>query len=463
MQTKMKSMTEGAPWKHVLRFSLPVLAGAALQQLYNTVDAIVVGNYSGEDALAAVGTTGSFIFLFLAIAIGLSSGTGVVVAQFFGAKDDRQVRINAATGASFLLFLGGILAIVGIVVSRPAFDALVGVPDDFLEQTLLYFRIFCVGLVFQFGYNSFSSILRGVGDSAATLYFLLVSSILNIALDVIFVAWLDWGVAGAAIATDVAQGVSFFAAYFYMVRRYPVFRFRREDYRWNVAAIMRTVRVGAPISAQLLVVAFGFTLIQRAVNDFGQAMTAAFTVGQRVDMYLALPAHAFQTTLATFAGQNIGANKIGRARQGAIQTLLIAVGMAIAISAVIFVFAGEITALFGVGDQAAEYSRAYLRALSITCVVLTAYVPLFGLFQAANHSAFPMIVATCALTIRTIVVYLFRYSPFLGYTVIWWNSAFGFGVGFTITWFFFLSGLWKKNSRIATASDVTNEDETPSS
>lgn len=338
MPTKTKPMTEGAPWLHVLKFSLPVLAGSTMQQLYNTVDAIVVGNYSGEDALAAVGTTGSFIFLLHAIAIGLSAGTGVVVAQFYGANDQRQVRANAASGASFLLTLGAILTILGIAVSRPAFDAFVGVPDDFLEQTLLYFRLYCVGLVFQFGYWSFSSILRGVGDSAATLYFLLISSILNIALDVLFVAYFKWGVAGAAIATDVAEGVAFFAAFFYMVRRYPVFRFRLEDYRWNAAAIMRTVRVGAPISAQLLVVAFGFTLIQRAVNDFGQAMTAAFTVGQRIDMYLSLPGHAFQTTLATFAGQNIGANKLERARQGAMQTLLIALAMAIAISIFVFSF-----------------------------------------------------------------------------------------------------------------------------
>ena len=150
MPTKTKPMTEGAPWLHVLKFSLPVLAGSTMQQLYNTVDAIVVGNYSGEDALAAVGTTGSFIFLLHAIAIGLSAGTGVVVAQFFGAKDERQVRANAASGASFLLTLGAILTILGIAVSRPAFDAFVGVPDDFLEQTLLYFRLYCVGLVFQF-------------------------------------------------------------------------------------------------------------------------------------------------------------------------------------------------------------------------------------------------------------------------------------------------------------------------
>ena len=452
-----KTMTEGTPWIHILKFSIPVLAGSFLQQLYNTADAIVVGNFKGEDALAAVGTTGSFVFLFMALAIGLSSGLGVVVAQFFGAHDVARVRSNAASGHAFLMTLGIAATIVGIAVSRPAFTFLVGVPENFLEQTLLYFRIYCLGLVFQFGYNSIASILRGIGDSAATLYFLLISSLLNIALDVLFVGILKEGVAGAALATDVAQGVSFFAARFYMIRRYPVFRFSASDYRFDGTAIGRVIKIGAPISTQLMVVAFGFTLIQRAVNDFGQAMTAAFTVGQRVDMYLSLPCHAFQTTLATFAGQNIGAGRLDRARTGAKQTLVVALVMAATISCAVVLFADEITTLFGVSDQAADYSRRYLRAAAITNLVLTVYLPLFGLYQAANHSAFPMVVATCALTVRTIVVYAFRHGPLFGESIIWWNSAFGFGTGFLVTWSFYFSGLWQKNARIAVESDARKE------
>ena len=292
-------MTEGTPWKHIVRFALPVLAGSLLQQLYNTVDAIVVGNFSGEASLSAVGTTGSLAFLFLAIAMGFSAGNGVVVAQHYGAGDEAQVRRNASTGILFLMVLGVIFAALGISVARPAFTYLMNVPESYLDLTLQYFRIYAFGLVFQYGYNIFSSILRAVGDSAATLYFLLIASVLNILLDLLFVAAFHWGVVGAAVATVIAQAASFVAAYVYMTRKYPIFRFKLSDYRWSAPHIRKTVTIGFPISLQLVIVSVGLTLIQRAVNGFGQAMTASFTVGNRIEMYLNLPCNAFQTTLAT--------------------------------------------------------------------------------------------------------------------------------------------------------------------
>ena len=304
-----RSMTEGTPWKHILRFALPVLVGSLLQQLYNTVDSIVVGRFSGEDALSAVGTTGSFTFLFLALAIGFSAGNGVIVAQHYGNKDEKQVRANASTGILLMLGMGIISTIVGILVSRPAYTHLVAVDESFLGQTLQYFRIYAIGLIFQFGYNIFSSILRAVGDSAATLYFLLIASVSNIILDLVFVAGFHWGVVGAAIATDIAQAGSFVAAYVYMTRKYPMFRFRLKEYTWAGNLAKRTLVTGFPIALQLIIVSFGLTFIQRAVNEFGRAMTASFTVGYRIELYMNLPCSAFQTTLATYTGQNIGAGK----------------------------------------------------------------------------------------------------------------------------------------------------------
>ncbi|MDO5154870.1 MAG: MATE family efflux transporter [Eubacteriales bacterium] len=178
-----KAMTEGAPWKHILTFAMPVLAGSLLQQLYNTVDTIVVGKFAGEESLASVGTTGTLTFFLLAIAIGLSAGNGVVVAQFYGAKKEKEVREAASTGILLLLLLGIVISIVGIAGSRLALKYWIKVPDEIMKLTLLYLRIYIVGLVFQYGYNIFSSILRAIGDSAATLYFLLISSVINILLD----------------------------------------------------------------------------------------------------------------------------------------------------------------------------------------------------------------------------------------------------------------------------------------
>lgn len=437
-------MTEGTPWKHILMFSLPVLAGSLLQQLYNTADTIIVGRFAGEVALSAVGTTGSFVFLFLAIAIGFSAGNGVVVARYFGAGDEKQVRENASTGILFLMILGVVFALVGIAVADPAYRYVVNAPVEIFDLTVLYFRIYSIGLIFQFGYNIFSAILRAVGDSAATLYFLLISSLLNIGLDLLFVAGFHWGVAGAAVATVISQALSFVAAYFYMWIKYPIFRFTPRDYRWNGDLVKKTVKIGFPISLQLIIVSFGLTFIQRAVNGFGKTMTASFTVGQRIEMYLNLPCNAFQTTLATYTGQNIGANKVDRVKQGARQTMVISFLMTIMISALVWCFAENIISVFGLSAEAAGYCLSHLRTIAFINVVLSMYIPLFGVFQGAGHSAFPMLVASAALGTRVFVTYLFRYGPFFGRSIIWWNGIFGFGLGFMITWAFYLSGKWYK-------------------
>ncbi len=445
---KGRSMVEGTPWKHIIRFALPVLAGALLQQLYNTVDTIIVGNFSGEKALSAVGTTGSFTFLFLAIAMGFSAGNGVVVAQCYGAGDEKQVRANASTGILLLLGMGVIATIVGLLVSRPAYTGLIAVPEEILELTLQYFRIYVIGLVFQFGYNIYSSILRAVGDSAATLYFLLIASVLNVILDLVFVAGFHWGVIGAAVATDIAQLASFVAAYIYMTRKYPVFRFKLKEYVWNSDLVKKTLTIGFPMALQLIVVSFGLTFIQRAVNGFGQVMTASFTVGQRIEMYMNLPCNAFQTTLATYTGQNIGAGKMDRVKKGAHQALLISVLMTLCISALVWTFSGSIIDLFGLSSQAAIYCNQHLKVIALINIILSLYIPLFGVFQGAGHGGAPTVVATSALGTRVLVTYLFRYSPLFGYTIIWWNGLFGFGIGCLITWSYYLSGKWQKNAVI---------------
>lgn len=447
---RSRSMTEGSPWKHILRFALPVLLGSLLQQLYNTVDTIIVGNFASETQLSAVGTTGSLTFMFLAIAIGLSAGNGVVVAQFYGAKNEEQVKKNAAAGIFFLMLLGCIMAVLGIAVSKPAFKYWVAVSEEnnLLNYTLQYFRIYAIGLVFQYGYNIFSSILRAVGDSAATMYFLLISSVANIALDLLFVAGFHWGVVGAAVATDIAQFGSFIAAYFYMTRKYPMFRFSRSQLHWDGDCIRKTVKVGMPISLQLVIVSFGLTFIQRAVNGFGEAMTASFTVGNRIEMYINLPCNAMQTTLATYTGQNIGAGKMDRVNKGVRQALMISLGFTVVISGVIWLLAGNIIGLFSLSPAAALYCEPHLKTVAFINIVLSMYIPLFGVYQGTGHSGVPTVVATCALGLRVVVTYLLKDSSFLGYSIIWWNGLFGFEVGFIISWSYFFSKRWQRNSMI---------------
>ena len=439
-----RPMTEGAPWKHIARFAFPILCGLLLQQLYNTADMVVVGNFSGQNELAAIGTTGTMVFMFLAIAIGFSAGNGVVVAQHFGAKRDKEVRASAATGIVLLLAMGGVATVIGIALSRFAYIHLVSVPENILDSTLVYFRIYCAGLIFQFGYNILAAILRAVGDSAATLYFLLIAAALNILLDLLFVGVFRWGSAGAAVATDIAQAGSMLAAWVYMARKYPVFRFKSRDLAWNNALVGETLRVGSPIALQLVIVSLGLTLIQRAVNSFGEVMTAAFSVGHRVELYMHLPCNAIQTTLATYTGQNIGAGRMDRVKLGAWHGLTISILLTAVVSVPVWILADRIVMLFALKGMATEYCAAYLRALALVNVILAAYVPLFGVFQGNRHTGIPTMVAICALTTRVIVTYLWKDSAFFGPSIIWWNGAFGFCAGCLVSWIYFLSGRWKR-------------------
>ena len=439
-----KSMTEGTPWIHILKFSLPVLLGSLLQQLYNTADTIIVGNFAGQDSLSAVGTTGTLVYFLLTLAIGFSAGNGVLVAQAFGAKNEAKVRSVAANGIVFLLVLGLISTIIGIVLAGPAFKYFVAVPDSILDKTVVYFRIYCVGLIFQYGYNIFSSILRGLGDSAATLYLLLISSVLNIILDFLFVAVWHMDVSGAAIATVISQAVSFVAAYFYMTRKYPVFRFKPEDFKYNQEAIIGTVKIGFPISFQQIIVSLGLTFIQRAANSFGETMTAAFTVGQRMEMYINIPCNSFMTTLATFTGQNYGAKRMDRVKKGLWQTLLISLIFTLVISVLLWCFSSQISGFFHINADAMEYSNAYLKTIAIVNIILSLYIPVFGLYQGTGHSAFLMFIPICALGTRILVTYLFKDSSVFGYSIIWWNGLFGFSVGAIVTWIYYFTKRWER-------------------
>ncbi|MBQ9337419.1 MAG: MATE family efflux transporter [Lentisphaeria bacterium] len=445
---KGRAMTRGTPWKQMVNFAFPILAGALLQQLYNTADTIIVGNFSGEAALAAVGTTGTFVFLSLAAAIGFSAGNGVLVSQFFGAGNEAQVRKNASTGILLLLGAGLMLTAAGIGLAHPACKYLIAVPEKILDLSVLYFRIYALGLVFQFGYNILASILRSIGDSAATLYFLLIASLLNIALDLVLVAGFRQGVAGAAAATVISQAASMAAAWYYMDRKYPFLRFRLRNFTWDTRIARETLRVGFPITVQMVVVSLGLTLIMRAVNSFGEVMTASFTVGQRIEMYLRLPCNALQATLATYTGQNIGAGKMRRVRLGVRQGELISIGLTLFISLCVWVFSGPIVRMFALSSQAAVYCNAHLRAVALTNILLASYIPLFGVFQGARHCSMPTIVAFAALTTRVAVTYLLKDSPFFGYRIIWWNSLFGYCLGGTIAWCYYFSGRWQKDASV---------------
>ena len=318
-----KDLTRGTPWKLIVQFALPIMAGNLLQQLYNTADTIIVGNFNGQQALSAVGACASLTVLFTALAIGFSIGAGVLISQYFGASREQELRQYAATAIVLMLAMGLLMSLIGVCSARFLLARALGTPEALLPLTLLYFRIYAAGLVFQFGYNIAAALLRALGDSKATLYFLLVSSVLNVVLDLVFVAGLGMGVAGAAIATVISQIASCVIGFAYMHRRYALLRFSLRELRMDLKTAGRILQVGAPMAIQQSIVSCGFLFLQRLVNYYGESMIASYTVASRMENILMIPIIGIQNTMATFAGQNMGAQRPDRVSKGLGQGVLV--------------------------------------------------------------------------------------------------------------------------------------------
>ena len=444
---KNNSMTQGAPWRSILAFMIPVFLGILLQQLYNTVDTIIVGNFAGEAPLAAVGACGVLTMAFLALANGFSAGACVLIAQLFGAGKEEDMRRQASSSLLLMLAMGIVATAFGIAVSHFALKHILATPESLIPMANAYFKVYAAGLLFQFGYNIVAAILRGIGDSKATLYFLLVASAINVVLDIIFVYNMNMGVVGAAVATDIAQALSFVVAMVYMMRKYPLFRWSVKEFTFETQLAKRSLKTGFPMALQQFIVSFGFVFIQRAVNSYGEAMTASFSVAQKIETYMTLPASALMTTQGTYTGQNIGAGRIDRVITGAKQTVLMSDLISVCILLAVYIFAKPIVTMFGLGAEAIGYCTAHIRCVAICLLLFASYFPILGLFQGANDALFSTLVATSALAIRVVSTYLLQRIPAISYRMIWWNMLFGWGLGCTITWIHFLRGKWKRKQQ----------------
>ena len=444
-----RTLTQGAPWKGILSFMIPVFLGLLLQQLYNTVDTIIVGNFAGEVPLAAVGACGVLTMAFLALANGFSAGACILIAQLFGAGKEEDMRRQASSSLLLMLAMGVAATAAGIMISRFALEYILATPDSLIPMADAYFKIYAAGLIFQFGYNIVAAILRGLGDSKATLYFLLVASVINIVLDIIFVYNMKMGVVGAAVATDIAQAISCVVGVVYMMKKYPLFRWKLKEFTFEWRLAKQTLKTGFPMALQQFIVSFGFVFIQRAVNSYGEAMTASFSVAQKVETYMILPANALMTTQGTYTGQNIGAGRVDRVMTGAKHTILISEIISVCILTMVFIFAKPIVTAFGLGREAVGYCTAHVRCVAVCLPLFASYFPLLGLFQGANNALFSTLVATSALTVRAVSTYLFQGIPGVGYHMIWWNTLFGWGLGCVIAWTHFLRGRWKRNIEAA--------------
>lgn len=340
-----RDLTVGKEGKQILLFALPVLVATVFQQLYNVVDSIIVGNYIGKEALASVGASFPVIFVTISLIMGISTGISVVISQYFGAKQFDNVVKAINTFYAFVFGASIVISAFGVYFAKDIFVAL-KLPDAILNDATDYLQIYLGGLILMFGFYGTNAVLRGMGDSKTPLYFTIFSTLLNVILDLVFVLVFNWGIKGVAYASVVAQGVSFFMATFFINKGDSLIHFSIKGFKFDYEIFMKSLRIGLPTGLQQSFVAIGMIAIMRIVNDFGTDAIAAYTAASRLDAFASMPAMAFASALATFVGQNIGANKIERIRKGYITTIAVTSVFSVVVSILIYFFGKELIMLF---------------------------------------------------------------------------------------------------------------------
>lgn len=438
-----KDMTKGNELKLIFLFTLPIMAGNFLQQLYNTVDGVIVGRYVSETALAAVGTCTPLTILFLALAIGLSAGCSIMVAQYFGGQLVEDLRKSVSTALILVISLGAVLSVAGFFLARPLLTHVLRTPDSALEDAVAYFSVYCLGLLFQFTYNIIAAVLRAIGDSRATLFFLLVSSLINIVLDLLFVAVWNWSVTGAAVATVIAQAVSAAVSLIYMFRRHPILRFKRSEFVFDREKCSLALKLGIPTTIQQCIVSVGHIAVQRLVNSFGTSFMASYTAAMRLENYIMIPIFGFNTGLATYTGQNMGAKRLDRVVSGYKKTLLTALACCVCLIVIALLGARPLVGIFGLTGESLNLGVQYLTVVAPFLIIFTIYQITCGVLQGSGDVYYAMLCTITGLTTRVITSYSMAYLTPLSYRTLWWSIPVGWTFVLVLAQIRYWSGKWK--------------------
>ncbi|WP_434311745.1 MATE family efflux transporter [Hominifimenecus sp. rT4P-3] len=382
-------MTQGTPWKKIVAFMIPMLVGNIAQQLYNTVDSIVVGQYVGDNALAAVGSAGPILNLLLVLFIGISVGAGIMVSQYFGAKNREELSRTIGCCITLTAISSLILMVVAPLVSRPILK-LLHTPDTLIDWCVSYLVIIFVGIAGMAYYNILSGILRGLGDSISALLYLLVATVLNIVLDILFVTEFHMEVAGVALATVIAQAVSSVLCILKLARMKDIFDLKLKYLRPMRKHTGTIIRLGLPSGLTQMILSMAMILVQSLSNRFGEMFIAANVIVMRVDGFAMMPNFSFGTAMTTYAGQNVGARRYDRVQQGAKQGTLIAVGVSTAITALILIFGKGLMGIFTDTAELVDLSRYMMGILAAGYIAMAVTQSLSGVMRGAGDSMTPM-------------------------------------------------------------------------
>lgn len=439
---KQYNMITGTPGKSLFFFALPMIIGNLFQQFYNMVDSVIVGTYVGEEALAAVGASYALTTVFISIAIGGGMGASVLTSQYLGAKQHGKMRTSIDTALTAFLVLSILLGAAGFLGSKGIMIWL-NTPENILEQAVLYLRIYFAGLPFLFMYNILASVFNSLGKSKIPLYFLIFSSILNVVLDLAAVCLLGMGVAGVALATVTAQGISAVCSFFVlrkMLKGYDCGEFAKYD----SAVLGKMTRIALPSILQQSIISIGMMLVQSVVNGFGSSVLAGYSAGMRIESICVVPMAAMGNAVSTFAAQNIGAGQKERARKGYLISYGIVAAFAAGICLILELFYRQIIACFleeGANAVAFRTGTDYLTFIGFFFVLIGMKMITDGLLRGAGDMTWFTIANLVNLTIR--VVFAYAFAPVIGVKAVWYAVPIGWAANYLISFIRYLTGKWK--------------------
>lgn len=442
---KTQDMTEGSIVRHILVFSIPMLIGNIFQQLYNMVDSIIVGQFVGAEALAAVGATSSITFFFFALCNGIGSGGGVVTSQSFGGHDYKRVKSCIANTGYIMIAFPIVVGTLAFILA-PLLLEFLGTPENILSDAVIYTRTMSVGLLFVSLYNYVSSMLRALGDSRTPLYFLIFSCLLNVGLDLLCVRVLNMGVFGAGLATIVSQFVGGMLCLIFAFRQNQYFKLSREDLKYKKDVVWQTLRLGIPLSLQFSLIAISCMALQKVVNAYGSVCVAAFTATSRIEQLVHQPYQTLSASLATFCGQNYGARKNDRVIKGYRKCMLIMVIFTLLIVPVMQIFGDNITGWFVSDAEVIVMGGRALRITSWFYAFLGMIYVVRGVLNGVGDAFFAMLNGIVEVIGRFTVPIILTGIAAIGLWGIWWSVGVVWSMSGITAWFRYL---WTKKKRLA--------------
>ena len=390
-RTKNIDMTKGNPIKVIILFTLPLLLGNLFQQLYNIADSAIVGKYVGDEAMAAVSSSGSLINLLIGLVQGISVGAGIVIAQYFGAKDKDGMSKAIHTTVLFSFTLGIILSFVGYLLA-PTLLRLMNTDEEILPNSILYFHTYFIGVIFTVMYNALSSILRAVGDSRRPLYYLIVAALVNVVLDFLFVGVFDMKIVGAGVATIISQAVSSILTFIQLLITKEDYKIYFKKLRFSKQQLLQIIAYGIPTGIQNSIVSFANVFILSNINSFGKIQTASYGAYSKIESFATMPSGSFSMALSTYVGQNIGAKDYARTKKGAYEGLLVAMLFTEFLGLLIIIFGRYVVMLFSTTEEVISNALIQIRIIAPFYFLLAYSHSMSGILRGAGYSKTPMIV-----------------------------------------------------------------------